>query len=174
MKRHIESSTDSFPCSCKSMIAAAVNDLVIEPIANFVSGVFGTPCSRSAKPYAFFIRTSPSRTTKIVPQYGFSLSFMYWSRRFPAELSTTSFVAGEVAGTRLLGDGDATSIFTVDSDLTTRVCSADTVVSSICSRSGEVLHEASNMKSIGNPVEKNERRRSFGTIYHTPLTLRTY
>ncbi len=48
--RPARSSSDSFPSSTRANTAAAVKALVIDPMLNTVSGVFGLPVAASAVP----------------------------------------------------------------------------------------------------------------------------
>src|SRR5262245_45994554 len=51
--RPIVSVNESLPCSANCTIAAAVNDLPIDPMLNLVSRQLAYPCSRSAHPDAY-------------------------------------------------------------------------------------------------------------------------
>ena len=47
---HTSSSSDSFPCSARSMTLSAVNGFAIDAGSKMVAGVIGTFCSRLAIP----------------------------------------------------------------------------------------------------------------------------
>ena len=75
-------------------MATRVKILLIEPRLNFVSGRFGTPCSRLAKPNARWRRTFPSRATRTTPE-----------NRSAAAASAATFSIAASALASLIGGG---------------------------------------------------------------------